>query len=358
MRVRLHYTFVADISFVDEQWFDKIPTLTYKGMLIVDPQFQRIDMWYAIMKPLQNPPTENINNRLIKYNKYLAKYEEYYPIKSKLNKLDVMEITVPLSDIGNSVLDGFVAYAYLSSIVPLKYPLSFKVTSDTITFTSPACYNIIDIIDNDHLDVMNRFNGAKIEHYDELLTIKPEFMMIKTADHEIRVSNYNRDFINLILPPSSPTISPTTSSTISTTISSISSTQKSKFKCIGVPMLIEFILALMFTDSDNAEVYKLCYESLIGILSNPISMLSTELYKGASNVYYASWIQMQKELFEMKKISDNLALELPRGYYFEGGKANKPRPIFDHTKSRFFRTSGELTTGVNAILNSEVIPEL
>lgn len=318
MRVRLHYNYVADITYVDPEIFEKIPTLNYDRMKFVHPEFQRIDMLFSLTFPLDNPPLENITNRLKKDNTRLALYEKHYPIMKGTSDEStaaapkdrpVTVMRVPLSDIGNGVLDGFAAYAALTHA---KHKL-ISVDGDTLVIKLPAIYTELDIIDNDHVAVMTRFVGAKITHYEELLNIRPEYMKIRTAAGVINVGEYP----NKWLPIKTIEINGT------------------KLRTVCAPAVMMFLLSRVFIDRKNADIYRAYYAELLGSINEPIMQISDELYATGENLYPSVSNMIAREKFNMRLTSDNVALEIPKGYYDAAKK-----PTFDVSKSRFFKTSG------------------
>jgi hypothetical protein len=55
--------FIADISYIPRDVYDKIPYLTYDGMRIVHPDFQKIDLHSSLSFPYDNTPMEVIFHR-------------------------------------------------------------------------------------------------------------------------------------------------------------------------------------------------------------------------------------------------------------------------------------------------------
>jgi hypothetical protein len=353
MRVRLKYNYVADITFVDKSMFDLIPTLTYEGMKFVHPHFQRIDMLFSLTFPLDNPPMENITNRLKKDNDRIAMLEEKYPIMvlpngntddnlsgntfsnpngnpssntdgipssntdGKQAIMDVTVIKVPLSDIKDGILDGFAAYALICQMLKKKPKnmLNISINDDPpiLHIELPTIYGELDIIDNDHASIMTRFAGISITHYEELLNIRSKYMKIKPSYGIVNVGEYP----NKWLPINSHQVGNVT------------------LKCVCGPAVMMFMLSRMFIDSAQATTYATYYKELLDVVNDDAMKISDVLYKTGDNLYPSTQIMMMAEKFNMRLETENVNLEKPKGYY-EGNQ----RPTFDHTNSRFFKSAG------------------
>lgn len=106
-----HY--IADITFCPKVIFDKLPTLTYNGMKVIHPNFQRIDLHSSLSYPYDNPPKEVIFDRWSKDIKRFNILDGRYPIDDipKADLMDLRRITVKLSMLRRYPLAGFAAYA-------------------------------------------------------------------------------------------------------------------------------------------------------------------------------------------------------------------------------------------------------
>ena len=86
MKVRVDFVPVADISFMPADVYalleDKL-TLTYEGMRLVHPDFQRLDLHSALAYPFDNAPQESVFERLKKDVKRLNLLMELYPLTKK-----------------------------------------------------------------------------------------------------------------------------------------------------------------------------------------------------------------------------------------------------------------------------------
>ncbi len=80
MRVKTDFVFVADISYAPPSVFSRLPTLTYQGMRVLHPDYQRADMHLAFCFPFNSPPLEDVFHRFGKDLRRLALLEKHFPI--------------------------------------------------------------------------------------------------------------------------------------------------------------------------------------------------------------------------------------------------------------------------------------
>ncbi len=80
MKVKTDFQFVADITYAPPQVFERLPVVTYQGMKVVHPDFQRMDMHLAFCFPFSGAPREDIYNRWRKDLKRFNMLDELYPI--------------------------------------------------------------------------------------------------------------------------------------------------------------------------------------------------------------------------------------------------------------------------------------
>lgn len=80
MRVRVNFTFVADISYLPPSVFSRLPKVMYKGLPVVHPDFQRCDMHLDQSNPLKTPGMEEIFSRGKKTAKRLRMFDKAYPV--------------------------------------------------------------------------------------------------------------------------------------------------------------------------------------------------------------------------------------------------------------------------------------
>lgn len=119
MRVRTDYLWVADVGHVPRDVFDRLPTLEYRGMRVIHPDFQRMDQLLAFCFPMNGPPFEDIFHRWAKDLARFNLYEDHYPICGRAapgrpTATITARLRVPVAAARPGVaLQGFAAYAAL-----------------------------------------------------------------------------------------------------------------------------------------------------------------------------------------------------------------------------------------------------
>ena len=117
MRVKVDFIFVADISFAPQSVFDSLPTVSYGGMSVLHPDYQRTDMHLAFCFPFNGPPREDVFHRFGKDQKRLGLLERYYPITTgKALSREISGGTSRASvvlDLSHVAVHGFAAYGLL-----------------------------------------------------------------------------------------------------------------------------------------------------------------------------------------------------------------------------------------------------
>jgi len=104
MRVRYLFMPVADITYVPQVLYDKIPTIPFRGMSVIHPHAQHIDQMRALRTTAENPPHETfLSSRIEKdITRFLLLYSLYpYEGKEKLSDCSVHEYSVT-----NGILGG------------------------------------------------------------------------------------------------------------------------------------------------------------------------------------------------------------------------------------------------------------
>jgi Poly(A) polymerase catalytic subunit len=172
--------FLADVTFCPASIFPLLPTLTYKGVKIIHPDMQRIDIHSSLSFPYDYPPTEVIFARWKKDITRFKMIAKYYPIEKKANAVGgargvgkaqnansaatvqansaatvqtnsaatvQTNITTHLgtiiapAEINKYVLTGFPAYGIMYSVIAQKYG---KIPEDIITPTNFQSGNTVN----------------------------------------------------------------------------------------------------------------------------------------------------------------------------------------------------------------------
>lgn len=80
VRVRVDFRPVADIGYADAAVLAALPTIEFRGLRAVHPDFQRLDMHLALCYPFDGAPRENVFHRWRKDIKRFNLFEELYPL--------------------------------------------------------------------------------------------------------------------------------------------------------------------------------------------------------------------------------------------------------------------------------------
>jgi len=117
-KVRTNFVWVADITYIPANIFKTMPTMEYRGLRFVHPDFQRMDMHRAMSTPYEKPPLEVFLNRARKDQKRFRMINELYPLvpKNVMSKGE-QTWTVPISYYENNVIGGTQAYIVMWSVM-------------------------------------------------------------------------------------------------------------------------------------------------------------------------------------------------------------------------------------------------
>ena len=120
MKVRVDFRPVADIGFVPAAALAIVPTLDYRGLLAVHPDFQRLDIHLAFCFPYMGPPQEAVYHRWRKDLKRFNLLDAAYPITDEVSvalvrrrarfDVPVTRPTGPAAEL-TCALTGFAGYA-------------------------------------------------------------------------------------------------------------------------------------------------------------------------------------------------------------------------------------------------------
>ena len=116
MRVKTDSVFVADLSYAPPAVFRALPRLSFRGLSVLHPHFQRAAMHLAFCFPFNAPPREDVLSRFAQVLPRLELFEEFYPIKAEGPVAlggaapAAVRVEVPLDRVA---LHGFAAYGLL-----------------------------------------------------------------------------------------------------------------------------------------------------------------------------------------------------------------------------------------------------
>lgn len=115
LRVRVNFVEVADITYVPQSIIDAIPTIGYRGFVIVHPHYQMIDQHSSLCHPFDNPPNEVVLRRWEKDIKRYNLLYSYYPLRklTSSNSVQVRDTAfVPLRFVAGNCISGFPGLIY------------------------------------------------------------------------------------------------------------------------------------------------------------------------------------------------------------------------------------------------------
>lgn len=212
MKVRVNFTTVADVGYLPVDFYEKIPTLEYKGFRFVHPHYQYIDQHIALCNPFVRAPDETIFRR---WDKDMIRHDmlyEEYPIDTEIGidadmkyngyEIDFREKETPVNDmfINNSCITGYVALLILNQISAeklgkpvLEFEQDNEISPEKIIYHVPEGVRFAVYKDDlrKNLDIKN--DKFRISEYrDSMIERLPprvivEFKTSETGKNEIEV---------------------------------------------------------------------------------------------------------------------------------------------------------------------------
>ena len=163
--------FVADVAYQPREHFDKIKTLTYQGMKLVHPDYQRIDLHLSLSHPYGGSPREAVFHRWTKDIKRLNLLCKYYPIDASTSgSIGSKTINFPRS---YYLCSGAIAYAiiyleyikYIRGEEPRKrvIPANISATRENLNIT---CALDSFVIASDPLYIANKLGAEDLAFYE------------------------------------------------------------------------------------------------------------------------------------------------------------------------------------------------
>lgn len=125
-RVRVNFVTVCDIGYVPPDVYDRIPRREitnlplYRGLWVVSPDFQRLDIHRAFSYPYENAPQETILHRFAKDQKRFRMLDEQFPLEAKpsngVKDADAnhqTSVSFTWRELEGQAITGFLAYSLL-----------------------------------------------------------------------------------------------------------------------------------------------------------------------------------------------------------------------------------------------------
>jgi len=176
MKVRINFQEVADISYIPQNLYDKIPTMTYQGFTIVHPHYQMIDKHRALSLPFEVPPLETVMGRWEKdIKRYQLICQSFSMPPPILPSYKCIKIDIPVLLLEQTCIGGYAALLYwIDQAKQDGYQLdnstdwykSWQLTSSAIKIQLPE-YEPFSIFTDDYVTHINKY----MSHINDLFSL-------------------------------------------------------------------------------------------------------------------------------------------------------------------------------------------
>lgn len=199
-RVRVNYVTVCDMSYMPPDIYARIPTRTiqnlskYKGLRVVSPDFQRLDMHRAFSHPYENAPQEVIRQRFAKDQKRFKLLDAQFPMTirsesepSKGGSSKAMKPRLAPSmtwkEVEGQALTGFAAYAILRKYLEYLLTKESPISGLTIRVPDERKKEMRDMLDKiPRHDIRFSETGFELEWG---LPMRPRISILSTEYEEL-----------------------------------------------------------------------------------------------------------------------------------------------------------------------------
>ena len=186
IKVRVDFVTVADITYNPSFIFDSIPTLRYKGIKFIHPNYQKIDMHLSISHPLNYPPLENVYFRMKKDMSRFMMLEKEYPINVDMidesirsgNKIKSQTSRALIKHLEGNAIGGMTGYYIYKSLYKdntTKYKYDYLKTKDKFYLYSDKASELVDQIKKD-----KNIKISKMDKYASILDRVPSRYQLET----------------------------------------------------------------------------------------------------------------------------------------------------------------------------------
>lgn len=123
MRVRVRFHVVADCTYIPENLYEGLPTVSYELFRVIHPHYQMLNQHLALCMPYAGAPRETINRwgkDMIRFNILDREYpveNKYEPDQMVLG--DISPWVIDIKEVSDLCLNGFGAIVYWHSIAKL-----------------------------------------------------------------------------------------------------------------------------------------------------------------------------------------------------------------------------------------------
>jgi hypothetical protein len=196
LRVFINSQEAADVTYIPESIYNKIPTFQYNGFRVVHPHYQVIDQHVALGLPYVNRFRETILGRWEKDMRRHNLITKVFPIKlSKTDVKDMEEIPlftykIPMKLLKGECLGGFAAISYWvnrAKLIDSNFKLdidskhSFSIEKKNILITAPS----LSVYSDNFINLSGAFSSidnSKPRYFDSLLEKTPRSIRIGSID--------------------------------------------------------------------------------------------------------------------------------------------------------------------------------
>lgn len=194
MKVRVNFNEVADITYVPKNVLDNVPTLQYKGFIIIHPHAQMIDQHRALSYPYENTPWETIMGSRPRKDmkRYDILYGEYplraLNIDDRTMGVELKEYIIPKELLNDQCITGFFALNYWADVAKklgFQTDVSFgssAVEKDTIKYQLPLDSHGISLYSDNIKEVYklikNVYKPEKERFYNRFLDKLPRKIIL------------------------------------------------------------------------------------------------------------------------------------------------------------------------------------
>jgi hypothetical protein len=366
--------FLADLSYCPAKIFTQLPTLVYRGIKIIHPDMQRVDIHSSLSFPYDNPPNEVIFARWKKDIKRFHLLAKYYPLTMPKMADIISNISVPMS-INKYVLTGFCAYGIMYFLVDQRWgnipadiirPTNYEKIGGAKTSASSTNNKESVLLYGDALEIVHfqpekcisELSLAHIERFYPIINLIPETVLGMAQFGKVKID--------------------VTTGRMLSYVSAELNGRAYRIACAQY-LLRQFLAGYQYKKMQNesADVYLAHYLSLLrlmeyeheqnikgnvgrgvvnidkvntdkvntenGVVSlpnehEPITRLSITTY-GNENVSLSKEIAVKRVLADIGKAVPEY---LPNNYYPSKRRQDLPRPQYDITRNNIFLESGEL----------------
>lgn len=339
--------FLADITFVPARLFAAIPTLQYKGIKIVHPDFQRLDIHHALAFPYDGPPTEVLPFRWKKDLTRFQLLDKYYPITG-----DGLGEGPPTAKVSHAlfpeyVLAGFSAYyAVIAELEKRHGELPPLIAVEPTE-------RVLEIVHSKPAKAVETISLTHTRRYNATMEMIPEVTYGMSANGPVRIYSTEDSLLSVV------------------SFEAEKHQRIASAQYLAHGFLAHYHLAKMvaqsdksstrvYTPAESADVYLAHYinvmrliqweDELVPLDAIPLTGLSTEVY-GSDNISTTKKIGLSRIAADQ---GTGTVPTLPQNYYPSRSRANgRARPTFDTSTSELFAEGGEMVGAAPIATTSE-----